>query len=232
MSRFVCSAARVAVSAVLVCSLVPVPALAEGLSDSSLVPEAAETQAGEAAEATSTNELDASVDGSDTVALDPDATPADAKPDTVADGSDSSEEASSPQVVDAVDENDGADPTAILEEELATSASTAKDNKLTLGTTQSGSITSSRTTQRWRFTLTSSGRVTIKAKSNINQWVNINLYDSDGNQLIMEQTCFYRSSTGSGNYSDYYDLNKGSYTLSFSKGSGTGGYSFTTSFSS
>ncbi len=224
MKKLIDSTARVAMSAVLACALVPAPALAEAASEVDGAEKAAAEQV-EADEMSTDSSEGEIIDDCDEVNGEAEggagsevSAEAEAEEEAEAEPEDTAEDESEPEDLE------------VSEEELTTQASTSADNWFTVGTTQSGSITSSRAVQRWRFTLSSSGRVKFKAKSYISNWVNIDLYDSDGNKLKSE-TCFYNSGSGSGDYSANFDLNKGSYIISFSRG-GTGSYSFSTSFTS
>ncbi len=78
-----------------------------------------------------------------------------------------------------------------IQEETKESVSTQKKlagdsigtaTAISLGSTYNGSITSSNTKDFYKFTLSSSGRITISANARMN-WIYYKIYDSSGEEL-------------------------------------------------
>ncbi len=106
---------------------------------------------------------------------------------------------------------------------------------VSFGTTYSGSLTSSVTSRLYKFTINSSGRVTLAATATIST-MKYNLYDSSGESLWYEYC--HTNSSGQSSISKYLDLTKGSYYLGLESGYSdsiiypTGSYSFKLTFAS
>ena len=100
---------------------------------------------------------------------------------------------------------------------------------ISIGTTYNGSITSTNTADFYKFTISSSGNITLTSIAII-PWDYYRFYDSTG-ECIWYQ---YYTENGSGQSSIYktFDLTKGTYYLEVEQYKGTGNYSFKIAFAS
>lgn len=102
---------------------------------------------------------------------------------------------------------------------------------ISTGTNYSGSITSSDSANYYRFTIPSSGRITLTATAGM-EWIYYYIYDNSGNQ-VWTVNPFWNSTTELINTNETIDLIKGTYYFAAVKdGSRTGNYSFELDFDS
>ena len=101
---------------------------------------------------------------------------------------------------------------------------------VSIGKTYEGSITTTNTADVYKFTLNSSGNLTIESTALI-PWINYYLYDSTGKSIW--SSWYSEGTAGQCNISEEFDLTKGTYYLGILKyGNSTGDYSFRLSFTS
>jgi len=99
------------------------------------------------------------------------------------------------------------------------------------GTTQNGTIATNEDRDFYRFTLPSSGRITMRGTSYIDA-VRLLIYDSNGRQVWSSHK-YLNQTTKRHDLNDVFDFNAGTYYLCFEKsGRNTGAYNFNISFSS
>ena len=99
------------------------------------------------------------------------------------------------------------------------------------GTTQNGIIAANENRDFYRFTLPSSGRITMRGTSYIDA-VRLLIYDSNGRQVWSSHK-YLNQTTKRHDLNDVFDFNAGTYYLCFEKsGRNTGAYNFNISFSS
>lgn len=102
---------------------------------------------------------------------------------------------------------------------------------ISIGTTYNGSLTDSNTIDYYKFSIESSGRITLTASAEM-AYINYYIYDSSGNQ-VWHINPYWDSTTQTISTNEAIDLTKGIYYYTVKRdGSGTGNYSFKLSFSS
>ena len=95
---------------------------------------------------------------------------------------------------------------------------------VSIGKTYEGSITTTNTADVYKFTLNSSGNLTIESTALI-PWINYYLYDSTGKSIW--SSWYSEGTAGQCNISEEFDLTKGTYYLGIEQyGKHTGNYSF------
>lgn len=114
---------------------------------------------------------------------------------------------------------------------MAAGNSISSATGISIGNTYSGSITSSNTASFYKFTINSSGNVTLMSTALI-PWVYYRIYD--GNGVRLWSSWYAANNTGQSSISEAFDLTKGTYYLGIEQygSSYTGSYSFKLSFSS
>ena len=100
-----------------------------------------------------------------------------------------------------------------------------------LGTSVSGSITATNTSDVYRFELITSGKIVFNYTSNGIQRVKLKMYDALGKQM-WDSSPYWNSTTQHTAYSNEFVLTKGVYYLSVAQSSGNGTYSFDMAFTS
>ena len=101
----------------------------------------------------------------------------------------------------------------------------------TLGNTVYGNITSNNTSDFYKFTITTSGRVKLDVNAGI-EWAYYHIYDSNGNTMF-DVNRKWNSTTEIMTMSESIDLTSGTYYFNVEKdGSRTGNYHFKISFTS
>jgi hypothetical protein len=101
---------------------------------------------------------------------------------------------------------------------------------ISLGTNYRGTITNSNRDDWYKFTISSSGKVTMTATANIER-ICYTLYDSNGEELKYNYA-YWNDRTEQSNESIDLDLTKGTYYLEMHESRYTGNYSFKVSFQS
>lgn len=116
-------------------------------------------------------------------------------------------------------------------ETFAAGNSISNATSIVTGTNYSGSITSSNSANYYRFTITSSGRITLTATAGL-KWIYYYIYDNSGNR-VWRTNASWDSNTELINTNEKIDLTKGTYYFAAAKdGSNTGNYSFKLNFES
>lgn len=102
---------------------------------------------------------------------------------------------------------------------------------ISIGRNYSGNITASNSTDYYKFTINSSGRITLTADAGM-EWIYYYVYDISGNQLWRKNPS-WNSTTELINTSEFIDLTKGTYYFAvIQDGDRTGSYSFRLDFTS
>ena len=102
---------------------------------------------------------------------------------------------------------------------------------ISTGKTYSGSMTSTNKVDYYKFTMNSSGRITLTASAGMN-WIYYSIYDGSGNEL-WSQNPRWNDTTGVISTKETIDLTKGTYYFVVERdGSYTGNYSFKLDFNS
>lgn len=101
---------------------------------------------------------------------------------------------------------------------------------ISMGGNYNGTISETNSENWYRFTLSSSGRVTLRATAGISRIYYL-IYNSAGNQVWYTNK-WQNSTTGISSTNETIDLTKGTYYFIVLKDSGTGNYSFRLSFAS
>lgn len=106
-------------------------------------------------------------------------------------------------------------------------------SSINVGSSYSGSITSSSNVDFYKFTLSNSGCVRLKVSAGI-QYLYFYIYDSNGNSIWESGLTYWNYTTELIVLDKYLDLTSGSYYFCIKQGSNgyTGNYNFSTSFSS
>ncbi len=103
---------------------------------------------------------------------------------------------------------------------------------MNLGLTHSGSITDSSTSEFYKFTLTSSGKVEIKLTAYINA-LSFYVYDSNGSEVWKSTGVWWNNTTQQLSFNENVDLTSGTYYFAIKQYSGyKGSYNVKLSFSS
>lgn len=125
--------------------------------------------------------------------------------------------------------SEGIETTSIQTYAAGNSISSA--TSISIGSTYSGSISSSNTADFYKFTLSSSGSITLTSTALI-PWVDYRIYDSTGARLW--SSWYAANSSGQSNINEEFDLTKGTYYLGVEQYSSsyTGSYSFKLVFTS
>ena len=115
-------------------------------------------------------------------------------------------------------------------ETFAAGNSISDATSISTGTNYSGSITSSNSANYYRFTIPSSGRITLTATARM-PWGYYYIYDNSGNQ-VWTTSQYWNSTTELISTSETIDLTKGMYYFAVASNSDTGSYSFKLDFDS
>lgn len=97
-----------------------------------------------------------------------------------------------------------------------------------IGSTQSGSITETNPENTYRFTLNSSGRITVQYNAENMSYSRLKLYDSTG-QEIWSDLPYWDSNSKQISFNEDIELTNGTYYFMVAESSGYGSYSFTLS---
>ncbi|HIV86428.1 MAG TPA: S-layer homology domain-containing protein, partial [Candidatus Monoglobus merdigallinarum] len=97
-----------------------------------------------------------------------------------------------------------------------------------IGSTQSGSITETNPESAYRFTLNSSGRITVQYNAENMSYSRLKLYDSTG-QEIWSDLPYWDSNSKQISFNEDIELTDGTYYFMVAESSGYGSYSFTLS---
>ena len=109
--------------------------------------------------------------------------------------------------------------------------SIANAESINLSQNYSGSITGNQDKYFYQFTLSSSGRITLKATAYM-KYIYYRIYDVDGNQLWSINP-YWNSTTETISTDEYVDLTQGTYYFVAEKSNGyTGNYDFTLGYNS
>ena len=128
-----------------------------------------------------------------------------------------------------VEQVDDTDLNTSSAQTFAAGNSISTATNISTGTTYSGSITSSNTIDYYKFTIGSSGRITLTATAGM-RWIYYCIYDSAGNELWYVNPN-WNSTTELISTSETIDLTKGTYYFAAKQdGSYTGNYSFRLNF--
>ncbi len=128
-----------------------------------------------------------------------------------------------------VEQVDDTDLNTSSAQTFAAGNSISTATNISTGTTYSGSITSSNTIDYYKFTIGSSGRITLTATAGM-RWIYYCIYDSAGSELWYVNPN-WNSTTELISTSETIDLTKGTYYFAAKQdGSYTGNYSFRLNF--
>ncbi|MCB6994429.1 hypothetical protein LI177_13160 [bacterium 210820-DFI.6.37] len=101
---------------------------------------------------------------------------------------------------------------------------------ISLNKTYKGNITSSASTNYYKFTLSSSGKLNLQATMYLEE-IRIKIFDVSGNELWSKQP-WWNSTTEQISFDESVDLTSGTYYLCFEKYYNTGAYQFQLNFTS